>query len=241
MRGKKEIIKEVQAAFEREPRINLHRYPVHLDFSDGILTLEGEMEHVAAKKIALELAASVRGVSGIVDRLRVAPAELMGDGDIRDHLCQALLQEPALETCAIRVQEKGRVETLREPKVDFPGMTEVAVKNGVVTLNGQVSSLSHKRLAGVLAWWVPGTRDVINGLEVTPPEEDSDDEVTDAVRLVLERDPFVNADQIRVRTSNYVVTLEGIVPNKAIREMAEFDAWYVFAVDKVINRLEVRE
>ena len=32
----------------------------------------------------------------------------------------------------------------------------------------------------------------------------------------------------------------GLVPSEAEREMAEFDAWYVFAVDKVDNRIEVQ-
>jgi osmotically-inducible protein OsmY len=35
------------------------------------------------------------------------------------------------------------------------------------------------------------------------------------------------------------VTLKGLVPNTTIREMAEFDAWYVFGVDRVVNRLQV--
>ena len=107
-------------------------------------------------------------------------------------------------------------------------------------LNGRVSSLSQKRLAGVLAWWVPGSRDVVNGLEVLPPEEDNDDEVTEAVRIVLEKDPFVNAAQIRVSAASYVVTLSGLVSTEKEREMAESDAWYVFGVDKVINKLEVQ-
>jgi osmotically-inducible protein OsmY len=111
------------------------------------------------------------------------------------------------------------------------------VEAGVVTLNGQVPSLSHKRLAGVLAWWVPGSRDVINGLEVMPPEEDNDDEITDAVRLALEKDPFVNAAQVRVRTKHAIVTLEGLVAHDTEKHMAECDAWYVFGVDKVINTL----
>jgi osmotically-inducible protein OsmY len=74
---------------------------------------------------------------------------------------------------------------------------------------------------------VPGSRDVINGLVVEPPEMDSDDEVTKAVRLVLEKDPFMKADHIRVYTKDHIVTLEGLVPKDSIREMAEFDAWYV--------------
>jgi len=235
-----EILKEVRAAFEHEPRINLHQYPVHLAFSDGDLVLAGEMETLVAKKLALELAAAVPGVSGIVDRLRVVPAQLMGDGAIRDHVRDALLQEPVLENCRIRVWDKSQVETYREPSPEAAGVIEVAVEDGAVTLNGQVPSLSHKRLAGVLAWWVPGSRDVINGLDVVPPEEDNDDEITDAVGLVLEKDPFVNAAQIRVRTKNSIVILEGLVVNDTEKDMAEFDAWYVFGVDKVINALAVR-
>ncbi len=235
-----EISKKVRAAFERERRINLHRYPVHIDFSDGILTLEGEMEHVAAKKIGLALAAGVRGVIGIVDRLRVAPAERMRDGAIWDRVRDAMIQEPGLQTCAIRVRGRHRVTTIREAAPETRDAIEVAVNEGVVTLNGQVSSLCQKRLAGVLAWWVPGSRDVINGLEVVPHEEDNDDEVTESVRLVLEKDPFVNAGQIRVSTKNYVVTLWGLVSTEKEREMAEADAWYVFGVDKVINNLEVQ-
>jgi len=36
-------------------------------------------------------------------------------------------------------------------------------------LNGRVSGLPSKRLAGVLAWRVPGVRDVVNGIELDPP------------------------------------------------------------------------
>ena len=41
MTSEGQVFKSVRAAFEREHRINLHKYPVHMDFSDGVLTLEG--------------------------------------------------------------------------------------------------------------------------------------------------------------------------------------------------------
>lgn len=241
MTGKEKIRGEVRAAFEHERRINLHRYPIQVTCSDGDLVLAGEVEDIIAKKLALELAAALPGVNGIVDRLRVTPAQPMGDGEIRDHVRAALLQEPVLDSCAIRVWEKGRTTTVREATREPASMIEIRVDDGVVTLNGQVSSLSHKRLAGVLAWWVPGSRDVVNGVEVVPPEEDNDDEVTDALRLVLEKNPFVNANQIRAYTHNAVVTLEGVVRNETEKHMAECDVWYVFGVDKVINQLTVAD
>src|SRR6266568_5119476 len=105
---------------------------------------------------------------------------LMEDGDIRDHVCDALLQEPAFSDCTIRALVKGKLEAVRAVTI-AAGVIEVEVEGGVVTLNGQAGSLSHKRLAGVLSWWVPGSRDVVNGLEVVPPMEDNNDEVVDAV------------------------------------------------------------
>jgi osmotically-inducible protein OsmY len=149
------------------------------------------------------------------------------------------MQEPTLGECALRLRHEDRVEVIREPPADLRGAIEIAVQAGDVLLEGQVPSLSHKRLAGVLAWWVPGTQNVLNCLIVEPSEVDSDDEIIDALRLVLEKDPFVNADQIRVRSDERTVTLEGLVSNETESEMAEHDAWYVFGVDRVLNRLEV--
>jgi osmotically-inducible protein OsmY len=103
------ILKEVRAALEREPRINLHKFPVEMEFGEGVLTLEGEVEHIAAKKLSLELAIAVHGVTGIVDRLHVTPATSMGDGAILDAVRDALLQEPTLMNCSIRViRKQGR-------------------------------------------------------------------------------------------------------------------------------------
>jgi osmotically-inducible protein OsmY len=53
----------------------------------------------------------------------------------------------------------------------------------------------------------------------------------------LEKDPFVNVERIRVTVEKAVVTLEGGAPSPPQLEMAELDAWYVFGVDKVDNRL----
>lgn len=240
MADARHILDAVRDALRSEPRIDLTHHPLALEWQDGDLTIEGEVADIAAKKLALERAGAVPGVRGIVDRLRVTPAQRMGDDQIRDHVGDALLEEPALIDCALRVYDKGQWVVARAP--DAPvGTIDISVENGVVTLDGEVPGLARKRLAGVLAWWVPGSRDVVNGLGVTPPEEDNDDEITDAVRLALEKDPFVNPDQVRVSTANAVVLLQGQVATDSERDMAEFDAWYVFGVDRVVNRIGVRE
>jgi osmotically-inducible protein OsmY len=235
-----EMIKQAHAALEQQPRVNLHRYPITITAaSDDSLTLEGEVESVAAKKIALELTAAVAGVAGVVDRLRVAPSRAMGDGEISDHVRDALLEDGAFARLAIRVREGGKVETASQPDTAGANVIEIAVQAGVVTLDGRVPSYSHKALAGVLAWWVPGTRDVVNGLEIVPPQEITDGDITDVLALVLERNPLVNADGITLRTRDLVVTLEGEVATEQESIAAEEDAWCIFAVNRVINHLSV--
>jgi osmotically-inducible protein OsmY len=239
MGDSRDTLEAVRKAFHSEPRIDLAHHPIRLTLSAGDLVIEGEVADVAAKKLALERAAAVADVRGIVDRLRVAAAAPMADGAIRDHVRDALLDEPALAGCSIRVFVKKGWEPVRIVE-GATGIIDIKVEDGVVTLDGEIPGLGSKRLAGVLAWWVPGSRDVVNGIGVTPPEEGSDGEISDAVRIALEKDPMVNPDQIRVSTRDAVVTLQGQVPSDSERHAAEFDAWYVFGVDKVINRINVR-
>jgi hypothetical protein len=93
--NKETTIKQVRAVLEKDPRINLHRYPITIVAQNGDLILTGEVESIAAKKLALLAAADIHGVQRIVDRLKVTPAQKMGDAEIRDHMCRVLFEEPA--------------------------------------------------------------------------------------------------------------------------------------------------
>ncbi|MBN8765146.1 MAG: hypothetical protein ABT22_10045 [Thiobacillus sp. SCN 64-317] len=236
------IIKAIRAGLEREPRINLHRWPIHLEMSDdGVLIMQGDVESLSARKIACGIAGAVPEVRGVVDRLQIATADPKGDGEILDVLGALLLDARDLKNCTLRVMKKGQPLVLQKIiDDDASGDILAAVEAGVVTLDGWVISLSHKRLAGVLAWWTPGCRDVVNALEVVPPEQDGDDEISDALSLVLEMDPLIlHSGRIRIQTQDGTVTLQGLVRSQAEKERAEQDAWCLFAVDNVINRIAV--
>ena len=238
--GHSKVIARIRAALEKETRVNLHRFPISLAFAGDDLMLTGELENVAAKKIALELASQVAPGMGLIDRLRVKPAQNMSDAQLRDHVIKVLLDEPALEHCLLHSRLPQQLQTHRNSVSEPSGTIVVEVRDGVVTLNGEVPSLSHKRLAGVLVWWVPGCRDVVNGLAEVPAQQDNDDEITDAVRLALAKDPFVNETKMQVRSKNGVVTLDGLVPNQTMQRMAEHDAWFVFGVRGVVNKVMVK-
>src|SRR3989338_7240487 len=212
-----EIVKTIKASLEKELHIDLVKNPIHIKMENNAILMEGVVDRIAHKKRALLIAMGISGTSGVVDRLRVRPAKEMGDKEIKNHIYDAFLEE----------------QTLNSIKFD------VEVNNGIVDIEGAVPSLSHKRLAGVLAWWVPGTVDVINSLEVIPPEEDSDDEITDAVMLALEKDKLVNHSNIKAITKNWVVTLDGVVHSEAAKNAAEDDTWYVWGVNGVVNKLKV--
>src|SRR5882672_11209578 len=101
-------LKEVREALRREPRVRFDQHPIRIVFNDvdDTVTLQGEAPDIAAKKLALELAAAIPGVRGVVDRIRVAPGERMSDEEIRNHIRDSFIQEPAFSNCAIRVQTK---------------------------------------------------------------------------------------------------------------------------------------
>jgi len=235
-----EVVKEIHAALERESRVRLHQYPIKIEYTRGVAILDGEVRDIAAKKLALERAAAVVGVRGVVDRLRIAPAEQLGDGAMRDWLSRALLAQGEFNACSIDVLSKAEPRSVRTVSPPTAGHVYIEVHNGMIVLDGTVPSLAHKRLAGVLAWWTPGCRDVVNSLAVEPPEDDTDDEVLDAFRLVLEVDPLLQPEQVTATCRDYVVTLDGYVRTEEERHRAEDDAWALFAVNKVVNRIRVR-
>jgi osmotically-inducible protein OsmY len=241
MDSRASMLDSIRAALHREPRLGTGFRADRLDIDvEGTVTAEAEVDSVAAKRSALERIAATAGVTGIIDRIRVKPAAPMSDDGIRDHLRKAYIQEPEFRRLRILERVDDELRLVRDALPDSgAGEIEIEVLEGIVTLNGAVPGLASKRLAGLLAWWVPGSRDVINGIAVEPPEEDAPIRIEEAVRIALDKDPFVDAAQIRVGARRRTVRLTGLVHTDAMRKAAEADAWYVFGVDNVINEIAV--
>lgn len=233
------LIREIRTAFAQEPRINKSQSSIALTYRDGTLMLTGEVETIAAKKRALALARIVYGIYNTIDQLQVTPATHAGDGAIRDALCRYLLREPALLNIDIGLHSGGKDSMLRQSRAELSGRIIIEVTGGTITLTGEVTSLSHKRLCGVFAWWTPGCGNVNNLLEVRPLEYDNDDEIADALSLVFEIDPLIHSDQLRINVRDSIVTLHGLLGSLEERRMAESDTWYVYGVTDVINHIVV--
>ena len=89
---------------------------------------------------------------------------------------------------ALKEREGGKLKLVRDAFETARGVIETEVKDGVIILNGRVPSLAQTARRR-LAWWVPGARDVINGIAVEPPEEDAPIAIEEAVRIALDKDP----------------------------------------------------
>jgi len=240
MAEEQDVIKELCARFERATGVNLHDSPIEIRPVGRGLQLVGEMDNIAMKRLAVRLAGEMVGAERVEDRLTVRPSESREDGAIRDALETTILQEPVFRECSLYVWNKGKWETLREVTGRADGRVEITIEEGTVTLAGEVISLSHKRMASLLAWWIRGSRNVVNLLQVVPEESDNDQEITDAVRLALEKDPLIHSDQIQITTRAGNVLLEGLVPRQSEKTAAEYDVWYLTGVGNVTNNIEVQ-
>ncbi|ADE13972.1 transport-associated protein [Nitrosococcus halophilus Nc 4] len=246
-----DTIKQVKAVLEYDERINLHRSPIEVSVRNGTLILEGEVEDLTTKKCALQLLRNrkLADVTELVDRLTVRPTEHRGEGALRDALCQSLLEDLTFHNCTLqgRAQEGGGqglekvdFETWQQADREPSGLVQISVEEGVVTLEGHVPSPSHKYLIGAMSWWLRGCRNVENHLEVVPAREETEEELADALRLILEKDRLVEADQIRVDIQDRVITLRGLVATEEEKGMAETNAWCLSGMTDVVNQIQVR-
>lgn len=229
--SQKDLVAALLAALEKDPDINLHESPIRVTYH-GNLRLEGEVANIIVKRKARRIAVQLSGLNDIEDRLLLRPGEKRTGKALLDAVTSALSQEPAFRDIAVHPS----------PATEAPGRDwiGVGVEGCVVRLDGQVGSLSHRRLAEVISWWVPGSCDVHNHMRVKPAEKDNDDEITDAVLMVLEKDPLLHAETITVHTRDRTVTLDGAVHSDEQRRMAIYDCWYVPGVHEVHARLQVR-
>jgi osmotically-inducible protein OsmY len=234
------MMSAVRAALEKCPEVKIHDSSIGLTVHDGVLVMTGEVRDIIAKRVAHLTAVRALGADHVLDDLCVTPTVRHSDKEIAGFLERLLMQESAFRDYpkeiipGLRVQQKETGNAPRDLAI------RASVRDAVVTLEGAVGSLTHRRLADVLAWWTPGVCGVHNFLHVTPDELDTDAEVNDALRIILEKRPSLDAAAIEVRVKDRRVTLDGVVASGEQSRMAEESAWYVLGVHGVHNRLQVR-
>ena len=226
-----DIAKRIQAALEVDTVINAGEDAIEVVEAEEI-SLEGSVTSIAAKRRALHVAREAAGTPRITDHIKLRAGEQKNDDELREDADRMLRGDSDFLDISVGREQKP-------DNADDGKWISVSAQDGAVRLEGTVPSLSHRRLAEVLAWWVPGVADVDNRLHVQPAEEDNDGELRDALDLVLGKDQALDNQTINILVRDGTATLAGSVLNMEQRERAERDCWYVPGVHGVDNRLEV--
>jgi osmotically-inducible protein OsmY len=126
-----------------------------------------------------------------------------------------------------------------DPKVTSNDIA-VAVKDGVVTLSGFVSSYMEKDAAEKAAKRVYGVRAVANDLQVKLTSTRTDPEIARDVVEELENHILIPADKIKATVRNGWVTLEGTVDWQYQKNLAESAVKKLRGVIGISNNIEVK-
>jgi osmotically-inducible protein OsmY len=115
---------------------------------------------------------------------------------------------------------------------------EVEVKDGILTLRGQVDSLVVKNLADEAAGTIRGVRGIVNHLEVKEVNRGDDVIEGDLSRLFSLHHPE-QKEVFQYRVNDGVVTLIGTVRSFSLKRLAEKTTAIVIGVRSVVNDLRV--
>ena len=73
------VTTKVKAKFAQDDLVKAHE--INVDTRDGVVTLTGDVDTMAARQQAVRLARDTEGVTNVVDELRVEAAATSGDRD----------------------------------------------------------------------------------------------------------------------------------------------------------------
>lgn len=150
------ITTKVKAQFAADDIVKAAQ--IDVDTQDGVVTLTGNVDSVAAKDRALQLARDTEGVVSVVDML----AARMASGNAKAPDSDRTFGE-VIDDAGITVSVKSQL--LDDPLVKGLQI-DVDTRDGVVFLTGDVNSDAERRQAIQLAENTEGVRDVQANLTV---------------------------------------------------------------------------
>lgn len=222
------IRKDVLAALMQDPATE--SYQVAVSVQNAAATLTGSVHSYEEAQLATRVARGVTGLKEVHNNITINFLAKSTDAEIADDVKARLQWDLWIDGDQVNA----------------------AVKDGQVTLSGEVGSAISKSRAFDDAW-VNGVTSVDNSnLKVDPavPHEarqalefaaKSDDAVKRAVLAALRLDPRVTAFSPDVNVEDGVVILGGTVGNLKAKNAAAQDARDIVSVWRVDNLLKVRQ
>ena len=190
---------------------------------DGIVTLSGKVDLYQQKLDAAKKVRRLDKVQGV--RNLVAVSSSAPDAEVE-----------------ARLERK-----LHYDRIGYDNLfnfVDVTVKDGVATLNGETYNDLGRDSALALANSMPGVKDVVDNIKVSPVSG-FDDRIRISALRAIYRDPVLGryatdpAKPIRIVVDNGKLSLYGTVATAMDKQIAGMRANQVFGVFSVQNNLEV--
>jgi osmotically-inducible protein OsmY len=190
---------------------------IAVSVKNGVVTLAGFVKSYGQKFAAESAAKRVSGVVGIANDLevRLPGTDERPDPDIARDAVSAI---------------KARLPYSWEN-------IKVIVKNGWITLEGNVEWNYQRDSAESAVRWLKGAKGVSNLVRIEPRVAPAD--VKKKIEDAFKRSAEIDANRITVEASGGEVVLKGAVRSWAERQEAERAAWWAPGVVKVDNRIIV--
>ena len=215
MRSDSDIKRDVEDELRWNPDIDATDIAVSV--SKGVVTLTGFARSYLDKYEAEEAAKRVAGVVGIANDIEVR--------------LPSVDQRPDPEIAREAVESiKSRLPLSHEG-------IKVVVKNGWITLEGQVEWHYQRQTAESAVRYIKGVKGVTNLIQLKPKIQPT--EIKQKIEGALRRLAEVDANRIQVEANGCEVILKGTVRSWVEREEAERAAWAAPGVCKVEDRIAV--
>ena len=201
---------------------------IKVDAKEGVVTLTGTVSEQSHKTLAENTVASLPGVTSVDNQLTI-------NGE-----------QPAEHSDAW-ISMKVKTTLLFHRHVNGFGTT-VYVKDGVVTLQGEATSMAQKELTTEYAKDIDNVKEVKNNMTIaeTPATADStvgdkidDASITAQVKSVLLSHRSTSALHTTVATADGVVTLGGAAKNEAEKTLVTKLVTDINGVISVINNMTI--
>jgi osmotically-inducible protein OsmY len=201
---------------------------VKIEAKDGIVELWGSVASESHKVLAQDTAAGLPGVIRVDSTIET-------DAEIESDNADAWIARKVNATLLFHRNVNMRTTT-------------VEVKDAVVILGGEASSLAQMELTGEYAADIKGVKSVDNQMivseepvvpERTVGEKIDDASITAQVKMVLKSHKSTSETDIKVVTLKGEVTLTGIAKNNAEKALATKVVSDIHGVEKVINEMTI--
>jgi osmotically-inducible protein OsmY len=210
-----DLRRHVAAELSWDPQVGSEA--IEVSATRGMVTLRGTVASLRLKRAGGSAAARVRGVTRVVNELRVQipDKDRRGDEDLRGDVLEALMLD-----------------------VSVPMTVDAQVWNGFVTLTGMAQWHYQREAAELRTANVPGVASIDNAITLaqTPDARGA----RDAIRAAFRRYAALAADGVSVETSSGgLVILSGLVGSLAAHDHAVAAAWSAPGVTQVDDRIRV--